>query len=187
MQSTGLITPSRPRLRPARHQHRPHPEVHGPLGVFMVLCLTAGPLRHVAGRAHHPARHRPGHEHPDLRQRGRRIPSGGKAIYEEGGSLKFTIILVISIALLVFIVFMDQGQRRIRYLRETCGGPPLGRRAPPTSAQGEPGGVIPIIFASSVLYIPVLLSNILPNHAFQNFVRNSIQPTSFFYIGCTSP
>jgi len=48
-------------------------------------------------------------------------------------------------------------------------------------------GVIPIIFASSVLYIPVLLSNILPNHAFQNFVRNSIQPTSFFYIGCTSP
>jgi preprotein translocase subunit SecY len=27
------------------------------------------------------------------------------------------------------------------------------------------------------------LSNILPNHAFQNFVRNSIQPTSFFYIG----
>ena len=44
-------------------------------------------------------------------------------------------------------------------------------------------GLIPIIFASSVLYIPVLLSNILPNHAFQNFVRNSIQPTSFFYIG----
>ena len=44
-------------------------------------------------------------------------------------------------------------------------------------------GVIPIIFASSVLYIPVLLSNIIPWAWFQSFVRNSMSPTSFFYIG----
>jgi preprotein translocase subunit SecY len=43
-------------------------------------------------------------------------------------------------------------------------------------------GVIPIIFASSVLYIPVLLSNVIPWHGFQNFVRNNIQPTSLIYI-----
>ena len=43
-------------------------------------------------------------------------------------------------------------------------------------------GVIPIIFASSVLYIPVLLSNVIPWTWFQNFVRNSLTPTSFFYI-----
>jgi len=42
--------------------------------------------------------------------------------------------------------------------------------------------VIPIIFASSVLYIPVLLSNIVPWRSFQSFVRNNIQPTSFIYI-----
>ena len=70
----GLRLP-RPRLRAARHQHRPDPE----------LQLAAGPvhgpdphgrhrLRHVAGRAHHPARHRPGHVDPDLRQRGGRHP-----------------------------------------------------------------------------------------------------------------
>jgi preprotein translocase subunit SecY len=43
-------------------------------------------------------------------------------------------------------------------------------------------GVIPIIFASSVLYIPVLLSNVVPWNWFQNFVRTSLTPTSLFYI-----
>ncbi len=43
-------------------------------------------------------------------------------------------------------------------------------------------GVIPIIFASSVLYIPVLLSNVVPWTGFQHFVNSSLQPTSFFYI-----
>jgi preprotein translocase subunit SecY len=43
-------------------------------------------------------------------------------------------------------------------------------------------GVIPIIFASSVLYIPVLLSNILPWAWFQNFVTKSLTPTSMIYI-----
>jgi preprotein translocase subunit SecY len=43
-------------------------------------------------------------------------------------------------------------------------------------------GVIPIIFASSVLYIPVLLSNIVPSGAFRNFVNHNISPTSYFYI-----
>ena len=43
-------------------------------------------------------------------------------------------------------------------------------------------GVIPIIFASSVLYLPLLLSNIIPNVAFQSFVSKSFTPTSFLYI-----
>ena len=71
-------------------------------------------VRDVARRAHHPARHRPGHEPAHLRQRrGRSLPSGGKAVWEEGGPFKFFVILVVSLALLVLIVFMDNGQRRI--------------------------------------------------------------------------
>jgi preprotein translocase subunit SecY len=34
-----------------------------------------------------------------------------------------------------------------------------------------------------VLYIPVLLSNIIPLASFQNFVKTHISPTSYFYIG----
>jgi len=42
------------------------------------------------------------------------IPSGGHAVLDEGGPVKFVVLLLVSIALLVLIVFMDNGQRRIR-------------------------------------------------------------------------
>jgi hypothetical protein len=72
MQSTGpgLRLP-RPRLGPARDHHRPHPEVHGAAGrLHGALPDRRHRLRDVAGRAHHPARHRAGDVDPDLRQRG---------------------------------------------------------------------------------------------------------------------
>ncbi len=154
-------------------------------GAFMVLCLTAG-TAFVMWLAEL------------ITQRGigqgmsilifanvvAAIPSGGKAIYEEGGSVKFVVILVLSIALLVLIVFMEQGQRRIPV---TFAKRVVGRRTEGGSSTYIPlkvnqSGVIPIIFASSVLYIPVLLSNIIPSTAFRNFVNQNISPTSFFYI-----
>jgi preprotein translocase subunit SecY len=112
------------------------------------------------------------------------IPSGGKAIYEEGGALKFTIMLLVSLALLVFIVFMDQGQRRIpvTFAKRVVGRRMYGGQSTYIPLKVNQSGVIPIIFASSVLYIPVLLSNVIPWHTFQSFVKTNIQPTSLIYI-----
>src|SRR6202453_4815554 len=113
------------------------------------------------------------------------IPTGFKAIYEEGGISKFSIIILVSIILLVFIVFMDQGQRRIpvTFARRVVGRRMYGGSSTYIPLKVNQSGVIPIIFASSVLYIPVLLSNVVQWGSFQNFVRNSLTPTSFFYIG----
>ncbi|HUA95298.1 MAG TPA: preprotein translocase subunit SecY [Acidimicrobiales bacterium] len=112
------------------------------------------------------------------------IPSGGKAIYEEGGSFKFTVMLIVSLLLLVFIVFMTQGQRRIpvTFAKRVVGRRMYGGQSTYIPLKVNQAGVIPIIFASSVLYIPVLLSNVVPWHTFQSFVKNNIQPTSLFYI-----
>src|SRR5271166_841289 len=112
------------------------------------------------------------------------IPTGFKAIYEEGGISKFTIIIIVSLVLLVVIVFMDQGQRRIpvTFARRVVGRRMYGGSSTYIPLKVNQSGVIPIIFASSVLYIPVLLSNVIPWNWFQNFVRNSLTPTSFFYI-----
>ena len=41
------------------------------------------------------------------------IPSGLNTVLQEGGKVKFATILLVSLALLVLIVFVDQGQRRI--------------------------------------------------------------------------
>jgi preprotein translocase subunit SecY len=112
------------------------------------------------------------------------IPSGGRAILEEGGNLKFAVILLVSLALLVVIVFMDQGQRRIpvTFAKRVVGRRMYGGSSTYIPLKVNQSGVIPIIFASSVLYIPVLLSNVIPWQVFQNFVRNSLSPTSFVYI-----
>src|SRR5271169_276469 len=113
------------------------------------------------------------------------IPTGFKAIYEEGGKTKFGIIILVSLALLVFIVFMDQGQRRIpvTFARRVVGRRMYGGSSTYIPLKVNQSGVIPIIFASSVLYIPVLFSNVIPWHGFQNFVRTNLTPTSLIYIG----
>ncbi len=112
------------------------------------------------------------------------LPSGGRAVYAEGGMLKFVVLVIVSIALLVLIVFMDNGQRRIpvTFARRVVGRREMGGNSTYIPLKVNQSGVIPIIFASSVLYIPVLMSNVVPWASFQHFVNSSLQPTSFFYI-----
>jgi preprotein translocase subunit SecY len=161
------------------------PKMTLPLGMFMVLCLTAG-TAFVMWLAEL------------ITQRGigqgmsilifanvvASIPSGAKAIYAEGGLTKTLIILLVSLALLVFIVFMDQGQRRIpvTFAKRVVGRKMYGGNSTYIPLKVNQAGVIPIIFASSVLYIPVLLSNVIPWGWFQSFVTHSLTPTSLFYI-----
>ena len=112
------------------------------------------------------------------------LPSGGRAIWNSGGPTKFFILLAVSLALLVVIVRVDQGQRRIpvTYARRVVGRKIVQGQSNYLPFKVNHSGVIPIIFASSLLYIPILLSNIVPWTWFQNFVNHSLQPTSLFYI-----
>ena len=112
------------------------------------------------------------------------IPSGGRGLFQEGGPLKFGVILAVSVVLIVGIVFMDQGQRRIpvKFAKSIAGRRESGGQSTYVPLKVNQSGVIPIIFASSVLYIPVLLTNVVAWHGFQSFVTRNIQPTSIFYI-----
>jgi len=112
------------------------------------------------------------------------LPSGGRSVYAQGGPIKFAIIAGISVALLVVIIFIDQGQRRIpvTFAKRVVGRKMMGGNSTYIPLKVNQSGVIPIIFASSVLYLPLLLSNIIPNVAFQSFVSKSFTPTSLLYI-----
>ena len=93
------------------------------------------------------------------------IPSGGKAIYQEGGALKFDgHRWWCPCCCWCFIVFMDQGQRRIpvTFAKRVVGRRMYGGQSTYIPLKVNQSGVIPIIFASSVLYIPVLLSQRRP-------------------------
>ncbi len=113
------------------------------------------------------------------------IPSGMHQVLEIGGWVKCGVLIVISVMLLVFIIFMDQGQRRIPV---TFARRMVGRRMTMGQSTYIPfkvnqSGVVPIIFASSILYIPYLISNIVPWTGYQDWVRNNLaNPTSTVYI-----
>lgn len=114
------------------------------------------------------------------------MPAGGGAIYSGGGPVKFSVILVLVLLLMVAIVFMEQAQRRIHvtFAKRVVGKRMYGGQSNYIPLKVNQAGVIPIIFASSVLYFPVLLSNIIPWKMFRSFVSNYLtQSSSFVYIG----
>jgi preprotein translocase subunit SecY len=114
------------------------------------------------------------------------IPAGGAVILAEGGRLKFGIVLALAIFLLVAIVFVEQGQRRIpvTFAKRVTGRRMYGGQSTYIPLKVNQAGVIPIIFASSVLYFPVLLSNVIPSGSLRTFINNHlVQPTSGYYIG----
>ena len=113
------------------------------------------------------------------------LPAGGAAVKAEGGDVKFGIILLLTLALLVAIVFIEQGQRRIpvQFAKRVVGRKMYGGQSTYIPLKVNQSGVIPIIFASSVLYFPVLLSNVVPWEGVRSFIDNNlVQPTSLTYI-----
>jgi len=113
------------------------------------------------------------------------MPAGGAAVRAEGGNVKFAIIIALTLALLVAIVFIEQGQRRIpvQFAKRVVGRRMYGGQSTYIPLKVNQSGVIPIIFASSVLYFPVLLSNVIPWEGVRDWVdSNLVQPTSIAYI-----
>jgi preprotein translocase subunit SecY len=117
------------------------------------------------------------------------IPFEGTAVLKEDGGFKFAAVIMIALAVLVAIVFIEQGQRRIpvQFAKRVVGRRQYGGQSSYIPLKVNQSGVIPIIFASSVLYLPVLLTNVLPTGGFWDSVRtwindNLLQPDNFMYI-----
>ena len=117
------------------------------------------------------------------------MPSGGASVKAEAGVFKFAIIIALSLALLVAIVFIENGQRRIpvTFAKRVVGRRMYGGQSTYIPMKVNTGGVVPIIFASSVLYFPILISNVLPSHGFWKQVQTWIsvhlaQPNNMWYI-----
>jgi preprotein translocase subunit SecY len=90
------------------------------------------------------------------------LPFQFGAVKAEGGTVVFTILILLSIAILVGIVFVEQGQRRIpvQFAKRVVGRRMYGGQSTYIPLKVNQAGVIPIIFASSVLLLPALLSNV---------------------------
>ena len=118
------------------------------------------------------------------------FPAQGASLNAEKGTFLLIILLGLAIVLLVGIVFIEQGQRRVpvQFAKRVVGRRMYGGQSTYIPLKVNQSGVIPIIFASSVLYLPILLTNVLPSSGFgasvQRFVNDHlVQPDSPLYVG----
>lgn len=104
-------------------------------------------------------------------------------------------IVLLYMVLTVMIVFVENGQRRIpvQFAKRQVGRKMYGGSATYIPLKVNQSGVIPIIFASSVLYLPQLVSVVLPTDSdpendtwgetVQGFVSDHLaQPDSIIYM-----
>jgi preprotein translocase subunit SecY len=112
------------------------------------------------------------------------IPAGGATVLAQGGNFKFGAIVALTLILLVTVVTMEQGQRRIpvTFAKRVVGRRMYGGTSSYIPLKVNQSGVIPIIFANSLLYIPILIANFSPWAGFRTWVNNEITPTSILYV-----
>jgi preprotein translocase subunit SecY len=104
------------------------------------------------------------------------LPSEGAAILAARGMGTFLVVVALGILIIVAIVIMEQGQRRIpvQYAKRVVGRRMYGGQSVYIPLKVNQAGVIPIIFASSVLYIPTLLSNVIRNQGVSDWISNNL-------------
>ncbi len=117
------------------------------------------------------------------------LPSQGTRIQAAAGWPALIVTLIVFVMLLVAIVFIEQGQRRIpvQFAKRQVGRRVYGGQSTYIPLKVNQSGVIPIIFASSVLYLPQLLSFVLPADGWgastQSFISNHLSnPGSPWYL-----
>jgi preprotein translocase subunit SecY len=102
------------------------------------------------------------------------LPSQFGILWANSQTYEFIIVVVVMLALTVGIIFMDQGQRRIpiQFSRRVRGRKVLGGQSTYIPLKVNMAGVIPVIFATSIMYFPVLISSSLPSSGWGQAVRD---------------
>lgn len=99
------------------------------------------------------------------------FPATFSSIYGQtwasGFAVRFVAIIVIFLLMIAAIIYVDQGQRRIpiQFAKRVRGRRVMGGQSTYIPLKVNTAGVIPVIFATSVLLIPALITTAIPSDA----------------------
>lgn len=97
-----------------------------------------------------------------------------------------TVILFVVLAILIIagVVFIQEAQRRIpvQYAKRMVGRRVYGGQASHIPMKVNQTGVIPIIFAMSLLMLPSTIAGFFPNNGFATMLAGWFMPGSWLYI-----
>ena len=118
------------------------------------------------------------------------IPGELLAIYQDRGTFTALLSLIVVTVIVAFVVFMEQAQRRIpvQYAKRMVGRRMYGGTSTYIPMKVNQAGVIPVIFASSLLYIPQLAVSLFGNanhpQGWSSWVQRYLtSSTGYLYLG----
>src|SRR5436305_426351 len=109
-------------------------------------------------------------------------PSGVSA-WVNGGTMERLFFPLIAVAVVVAVVFVQEGQRRIpvQYARRQLGNRQTAGGSTYMPLRVNMAGVIPVIFAAALMALPPTVGQFVPS--WTPFVNRHFQPTSAVYLG----
>lgn len=104
------------------------------------------------------------------------IPSQLAILNTNSQTYQMVSISAVMVALTIGIIFIEQGQRRIpvQFSRRVRGRKVMGGQSTYIPLKVNMAGVIPVIFATSIMYFPALVSSALPSTGWGAAVRDWI-------------
>ncbi len=116
-----------------------------------------------------------------------RMPAEGGNILQSRGGFVFFLICVLALLVITSVVYVEQAQRRIpvQYAKRMVGRRMYGGTSTYLPLKVNQAGVIPVIFASSLLYLPQLLTQLqgdATGPVRQFFENNIVDPSSPVHI-----
>ena len=103
------------------------------------------------------------------------FPSSLWCVQSSQGWVVFGIVMVIGLILVAAVIFIEQAQRRIpvQYARRMVGRKMFGGSSTYIPLKVNQAGIIPVIFASSLLYLPAMAVQFNPDSASPGAVHGS--------------
>jgi preprotein translocase subunit SecY len=111
-----------------------------------------------------------------------RLPSGLQKLFQMNPGY-WVLMGIISVLVVAAVIYVTEGQRRIpvQYAKRVVGRKVYGGQSTYLPLRINMAGVIPVIFASSVLLFPVTLAQMTP-WAWAKSVSTAIGPSTWWYI-----
>ncbi|RAV32522.1 preprotein translocase subunit SecY [Corynebacterium heidelbergense] len=104
-----------------------------------------------------------------------RLPAQGASILQNSGGVVFAAVMAGVLILVVGVVFIEQGQRRVpvQYAKRMIGRRQYGETSTYLPLKVNQAGVIPVIFASSLLTVPILITQIIQSGSSDPSTQNN--------------
>jgi preprotein translocase subunit SecY len=111
------------------------------------------------------------------------LPGQGTSIWRATNAFVFSLVMLLGLLIVVGVIFVEQSQRRIpvQYAKRNIGRRQYGGTQTYIPMKVNQAGVIPVIFASSLLYLPQLLSQVWDNTRLTTFVNDVFVPSNPLY------